>query len=151
MKIHTPHDETAVLNPLPRMPQVAELHALVARSGRIVVIRRIEPANRKSVVAGNQALDIAAHGVLDAESLYTFCGAISVELVGVGRDVPCLSRHFQKFAFPRERVEQFVSRCRGRDERDDRRVMFGVDGKKAHHFPIFHAGHFSAFLNANSP
>jgi len=116
MQIHAPHNEAAVLYPLPGVAQIAELDALVARSGRVMVIGRIEPADGEGVVAGDQALHIAADGLLRTETGDALLGATAIKFVGIGRDVPCLRRHIEKFTLTSIRIEQPVSGCCRCDE-----------------------------------
>lgn len=81
-----------------------------------MIVGRVVPADAKSVIAGDQALDITAHRLLDAEAFDALRGAVAVEFIGVGRDVPCACRHFEKFALTSIRIEQSVSQCDRRDE-----------------------------------
>jgi len=100
------------------MTQIAELDPLVARCRAIMVIGRIEPADRKGVVAGDQALHITANRLLRSETGNALLGASTVQFVGVGRDVPCLSRHIEKFTLTGIRIEQPVGGCRRSHQRD---------------------------------
>jgi len=81
-----------------------------------MVIGRIEPADRKGVVAGDQALHITANRLLRSETGDTLLSAGTVQFVGVGRDVPCLRRHVEKFTLTGIGVKHPVSGCRGCDE-----------------------------------
>ncbi len=100
------------------MTQIAELDALVARSGRVMVIWGIEPANGKGVVAGNQALDITANRLLRTETGNALFSAGTIKFVGVGRDIPCLSRYIEKFTLTGIGVKHPVSGCCGSHQRD---------------------------------
>jgi len=83
-----------------------------------MVIGRIEPANREGVVAGDETLDIAAHCLLRSETGDALLGASTVQFVGVGRDIPCLSRHVEKFTLTGIGIKHPVSGCCGSYQRD---------------------------------
>ncbi|GAB4524102.1 MAG: hypothetical protein OHK0046_38560 [Anaerolineae bacterium] len=132
VKIHTPHDEAAVLNPLPGMTQIAELDPLVARSGRVMVIGRIEPANGESVVAGDETLHITANRLLRTETGDALLGAGTVQFVGVGRNVPRLRRHIEKFTLTGIGVKHPVSGRCGSHQRRNRCVVMFRNGQVSH-------------------
>jgi len=97
-----------------------------------MVIGWVEPANRKGVVAGDQALDITANRLLRTETGDALLGAGTVQFVGVGRDVPCLSRHIEKFTLTGIGVKHPVSGCCGSHQRRNRRVVMFRNGQVSH-------------------
>ena len=139
--VDAPQRQSAVLHPLPGVAQVAELDALAARCAGVVVVGGIEPRRTERIVRRDQPLHIAAHGLRGAEAGDAGRRAFAVQLIGVGREVPGARRRFEERAFPGERVEDAHGGGRGGDERQDRRVVFRLDGQVAHDHLRFGACH----------
>ncbi|KXK49197.1 MAG: hypothetical protein UZ13_03232 [Chloroflexi bacterium OLB13] len=114
LPVDAPHRQPAILHPFPGMAQVAELDALAAGGGCIVVVRRVEPRGSERIVRRDQPLDVAAHRLCQAESHDAGGCSLSVQFVGVGRQLPRHRRSLQKRAFSGERIQQpdaWMRRC----------------------------------------
>src|SRR5690606_19867814 len=93
------------------MAEIDKLNPLVAFFDFAVVIGGIEPRDAKSVVRSQQSLDITTYRMFWAEPFDAFGSAITIQLVGIGRNIPGSRRHFQKLPIPSEWVEHTHVTC----------------------------------------
>lgn len=78
MLVDHPHHHRPRLRPLPAVPQIAKLDALIVRCLRVMVIRGIDPQQPEGFSTGRQALDIALHRLLWTEPRNAISGAVVV-------------------------------------------------------------------------
>ncbi len=78
MLVDHPHHHRARLRPLPAVPQIAKLDALIVRRLCVMVIRRIDPQQPEGFGTGRQALDIALYRLLWTEPRNAISSAVVV-------------------------------------------------------------------------
>ena len=113
--VDAPQHQAALGDPLPGVAQVAKLDALVAGGCGVVVVGWVVPADAEGVVAGDEPFHVAAQRLFGAEAFDAAGGALAVEFVRIGRDLPGCRGGIQECALPGEGIEQAMCGCRRGD------------------------------------